>query len=177
MPSAMSGPYVVSATGTSGDAFLTYCEMTTGGGGWTKVTASVPDAQVNLLRGASGRQMIKCNDTGTAHIISPPFTSPWKWNGTTATQVPGTWTVNGGAQTCGNDPEGTVNASCTTWWGVGCGNGPGTTNKLFPGVLDQPTANYCADSTSAHTNLTFSICAPAPLAYNHRSYSVFVRSE
>jgi hypothetical protein len=176
MPGASSGTYLISATGVTTDAFETSCDMTTDGGGWTKVTMSVPASQVSLLRGKSGRQMIKCSDSGTEHIISPPFTNPWNWNGTTFVQVPGAWTVNGVDQFCGGDLEYTE-ATCTTWWGVGCGSGPGITNKLFPGVLDEPSAKYCGDTTSAHTNLMFSICGHSLGPENYRSYSVFVRSE
>ena len=81
------------------------------------------------------------------------------------------------AQSCGSDPEYT-NAPCTTWWGVGCGNGPGDTTKLFPGVLDQP-AQTCADSTSAHTNGAFSICGGGGPGHptNYAFYSVFVRAD
>lgn len=176
LPSALSGLYTISPTGTTADAFETFCDMTTDGGGWTKVTKSVPDTLVTRLRGSTGRQMLKCTDQGTGHIISPPFGSEWKWAATSPTQVPGTWIVNGAAQSCGNDPEYTT-VTCGTWWGVGCGNGPGITNKLFPGVLDQPSPYYCADSTSAHTNLAFSICGPSAGPFNYRSYSVFVRSD
>jgi len=175
LPSALSGLYTISPTGATADAFQTFCDMTTDGGGWTKVTKSVPDALVTRLRGSTGRQMIKCTDEGTGHIISPAFGSEWKWAATAPTQVPGTWIVNGAPQTCGNDPEYTT-VTCGTWWGVGCGNGPGITNKLFPGVLDQPSPYYCADSTSAHTNLAFSICGSTG-PFNYRSYSVFVRSD
>ena len=57
---AASGMYMISATGKPSDAFWTYCDMRVDWGGWTKVTTGVAASQVTLLRGPSGRQMIKC---------------------------------------------------------------------------------------------------------------------
>jgi hypothetical protein len=176
MPNSPDGNYVVSPTGVWSDAFSTFCDMTTAGGGWTRVTNSVPASLVTLLRGTLGRQMVKCVASGSEHIISPTFANPWSWDSTTFVQLSGTWTVNGLPESCGSDVEYT-DAACGSWWGVGCGNGPGIVNKLFPGVLDSPTAEYCADSVSAHTNAAFSICAGAPIPYNFRGYSVFVRED
>jgi hypothetical protein len=165
---------MVSPTGNAADVFQTYCDMVTAGGGWTRVKNTVPGAHVDLLKGPSGKQMLKCADAGAPHIISPSFSQAWSWAGATFIQVPGTWTVNGAPQMCGSNPEYTT-APCSTWWGVGCGDGPGEYNKLFPGVLDQP-AQSCADSTSAHTNGAFSICdGTGPR--NYRAYSVFVRAD
>jgi hypothetical protein len=173
--------------------------MTTEGGGWTKVTSAVSNDLVHRLLGSSGRQMLKCADgpelldggvTGDAgeeaYIESPSFVSPatvgvpgsvdWAWDAGRAVQVGGIWRVNGADQSCGTDPEYTQ-VACAASWGVGCGNGPGIDNKLFPGILDQPTPQFCADTTSAHTNAAFSVCAPGYGPYNYRTYSVFVRAD
>jgi len=89
LPAAGSGSYVVSATGHLADAFSTFCDMATAGGGWTKVTRNIPASQVDLLRGPAGRQMLKCSDSGSEHIISRPFAIPWSWSATRSTGLPG----------------------------------------------------------------------------------------
>jgi len=167
-PDLPSGPYYVS--GGIGPGFQVYCDMSTADGGWTNVTTNVPEETVTALRGISGRQMIKCTLTGGEHIVSPAWSGAWHWSGTTFHQVGGTWMVNGAQVECGTDPEYT-DVTCPTWWGAGCGNGPGPSNKLFPGVIDQ--APFCGGSTSAHANGSFVICG----VNNYRSYAVFVRSE
>jgi hypothetical protein len=169
-PSSPSGLYWIDPNGPPAtDAHPVYCDMQTSGGGWTKVN-DLADADVNLLRGAQGRQMLKCADDTTPHIISPVFSASWSWARSTFLQIGGSWIVNGANQSCGTDPEYTA-APCNTWWGAGCGNGPGDTNKLFPGVLSTP-GQYCADRISAATGSTFAICGST----NYRSYSIFVRS-
>jgi hypothetical protein len=171
-PATTDGLYFIDPTaGTSTDAAEVFCDMTTSGGGWTAVGA-FDELRVNLLRGANGREMFKCTNVGSEHIISPPFTEDWSWENGPARQAGGTWTVNGQAQSCGTNPE-YNNVICSSRFGFGCGDGPGPLNKIFPGVLDMPVAGTCSDRTSAHTNGAFTICG----TNNYRSYAVFVRSE
>jgi hypothetical protein len=145
--------------------------MTTEGGGWTRITNSLGEAIVERLRGPSGREMIKCSDPGREYIMSPSFSGNWSWASSKFNQLAGTWTVNGSPQSCGSDPEYT-DVACARWWGYGCGNGPGLTNKFFPGVIDAPPGT-CVDSTSGHTNSAFIICGDV----NYRRYSVFIRAD
>ena len=79
--------------------------------------------------------------------------------------------VNGVARSCGTDGE-YDDAPCSTWWGIGCSDGGGGENKLYPGVLNAPSPKTCAAAPGAHTNANFSICSQ----HNFQSYAVFVRS-
>jgi len=169
-PTSGSGPYYVDPSGSE-SAYSVYCDMTTYGGGWTQVT-DLTEGDVDALRGRTARKMLKCSDEGSAYLVSPTWTSEWHWASSAPTQLGGTWIVNGTEAECGTDTEYDT-ASCSSWWGFKCSNGSGGTNKLYPGVLDSPSSEYCADSTSAHTNSSFSICG----SNNYQSYRVFVRSE
>jgi hypothetical protein len=180
IPTATSGPYFILPTSTTATAALhlhnTYCDMTTDQGGWTKI-AGFTEGDVDAVKGRTAKEMLKCSDTGVEYIESPTATLAWSWGGLDRfRQVPGMWKVNDQMQPCDSNPEYTQ-YTCGSWWGWGCGNGGGNQNKLFPGVLDQPSAGFCADTTSAHTNLTFSICTNSNGPDNYRTYSVFIRSD
>lgn len=168
--SAVSGSYWIQASTDSVPA-ATYCEMSMASGGWTKVN-DLSEAEVNDLLGAPGQVLLKCSDDGTNYIQSPSTSQTWYWAASAPTQLGGTWIVNGTEQSCGTDSE-YDDASCSTWWGYKCSNGGGGNNKLYPGVLDSPSAKYCADASSGHTNASFSICGDN----NYRSYSIFVRTD
>jgi hypothetical protein len=191
VPGTPSGTYSIAPSLLPADAFDAYCDMTTEGGGWTKVTNTLADSVVRQLLGASGRQMIKCTDPGTEYVASPSFTvaAPhagvdagadagvaWSWNAGRFVQVGGTWRVNGADQACGTNPEYTT-VVCPSWWGVGCGNGGGPQNKFFPGVLDVPSQGFCADTKSGHTNAAFTICTTASVPDDYRMYTVLVRAD
>ena len=125
----------------------------------------VAEATINQIRGASGKQMMKCSDVSQAYIVSPSHSLGWSWS--IKQKVGGTWNVNGGNQSCGTASEFDT-VSCG--WGVGCSNGGGGTNKLYPGTYAH---NTCSTDTLAHTNAAFTICGNA----NYGSYSIFVRSD
>jgi hypothetical protein len=172
-PYTPSGPYEIDPTGS--DPHLTYCDMTTDVGGWTKVTQPVdtPEA-VAALVGGSGRQMLKCTDAGEEHVISPSFAS-WSWTPGQFVRIAGTWIANGASTSCGADPEYTT-VPCTSWFGVGCGDGPGNKNKLFPGVSDA-NGGTCAGAGTAHTNGALTVCDGASGPYNYASWVVFLRED
>jgi hypothetical protein len=171
-PNAPTGTYTIYADGGRASTFSTFCDMSTMQGGWTKITPLLSDATVNQLRGSAGRMMVKCSDTGPAHLISPPFQVDWHWAATTEQLIGGTWTVNGVTAPCGTEGEGFVVQPCATFWGVGCGNGSGPHDKFFPGI-DYAAGNKCVDAPAAHTASDFSICGDG----DYSTYSVFVRAE
>jgi hypothetical protein len=176
VPTSSSGAYYILPTATTATVHNTWCDMRTDSGGFTKI-AGFSNIEVNAIRGATGHEMLKCADNGTEYIESPTSSLAWSWGGLDRfRQVPGTWKVNDTSQACDSNPEYTQ-YTCASWWGWGCGNGGGNQNKLFPGVLDQPSAGYCADTTSAHTNATFSICTNSNGPDNFRNYSVFMRAD
>jgi hypothetical protein len=166
-PALSSDFYEIDPLGT--EPYSVFCDMTTDGGGWTEVTYPADsDAVAAALIGAFGRQMMKCTRSGTEHIISPSF-AEWSWTPETFVQVPGTWIVDEVEQECGDDPEAT-DVECDTWFGVGCGSGAGSNNKLFPGVSGQLE---CTDRRSAHAQAAFTICGEN----NYDSWVVFLRAD
>ena len=168
-PEAQSGTYTIAAD----TPFSTFCEMTTMGGGWTKITGHLSDAIVNRLRGLSGRMMVKCSDGGAEHIISPPFSLGWHWAGTSPQYLGGTWIVDATLTPCGGTPE-FAGLACSTFWGVSCSDGTAlTSNKFAGGVVKIAGVDSCGDAQTAHTRSTFNICGSSEYA----SYSVFIRAE
>jgi hypothetical protein len=130
--------------------------------------APIPDAGAAVDAGAV--------DAGADADAGAPVV-PWSWSIHAFVQVAGTWraaVTDAGASdlTCGANPEYTQFTNCA-WWGVGCGDGTGGLNKFFPGVLDSPSAGFCADTTSGHTNGGLVVCG----SNNYRTYSVFVRAD
>ncbi len=155
--------------GDTSDAFQTFCDMTISGGGWTKINGlSVGD--VNLLKSASGKQMLKCSDTGGAYIVSPSASPGWSWS--SRQLLTGNYIVNGSTQNCGGDGEFWKDPSgcgANAGWGFGCDSGPGSRNKLIPGMGDNGTCG----SALAHTNGAFVNCGST----NYNSYSIFIRAD
>lgn len=153
--------------GSKDNALKTACDMTTDGGGWTRINATVASVTVAGLRGNSARQLLKCSDDGTAAVESPPSAAAWSW--TQKSQVPGDWLVDGKVVACGGDAS-FDNVQCG--WGYGCSTGAAAgMAKVLPGVSG---GNQCTSTSAAETSQSFSICGGAG---NYASWSVYVRSE
>ena len=101
------------------------------GGVWTRVSyPEFLDEEARAILGDSGRQLLKCAESGTAFIESPSITT-WSWTPGYFVQAPGVWVVSGLNQECLADREYT-DISCSTLFGVGCGSGPGPRTNYSP---------------------------------------------
>jgi hypothetical protein len=172
MPALPSSGYSIGPPG--GPVFVTHCDMTSDLGGWTKVTPTIAATVVDVLRGgaAMGRQLLKCTDSASEYLESPSFVGPWQWAGAAMKIVAGEWRVSGVPFTCGSMNEYAGNG-CMKWWGVGCGNGAGAVEKLYPGVLGAAPSGNCLGIPGAHANGNFNLCGQT----NYVNYSVYVRAD
>ncbi|MCO4762353.1 MAG: hypothetical protein KC502_12660, partial [Myxococcales bacterium] len=158
----------VDPDGVGGDApFATQCDLSTDGGGWTRITEKQSPATIDKLLGGHGQVMYKCTSTGAAHIISPLTKSGWSWSKKTA--LPGDWQISakGGPAakvSCGAD-AGIGKLPCG--WGFACATA-GT--FVLPGVSG---VSQCSNTQTVFTGGPMGICGKS----NHSSWAVFVRKK
>ncbi len=125
-PAAASGNYTIDPDGAGGAApFSVYCDMTTEGGGWTRING-LSNATIAQIRQPSAQQLIKCTDGGSRYVSSPSTTAAFSFSA--RANVPGTWGSSSGSFSCGANGE----IGLATF-GFACSNGPGGTNKVYPG--------------------------------------------
>lgn len=164
------GNYWVDVDGAAADnAFRTRCDMSTAGGGWTRVDAAGASAQVvDALRGSLGKVMYKCTDTGPEHAISPSTKQAWSWSAKAT--LPGTWMVGAVGHTCGADKSFEA-IPCGFGWG--CADAPAADSASFlPGITG--AGKQCGDTTDAHSTGALSICAKNG---DYKDYRVYIRSD
>ena len=136
-----------------------------GCGGWTKVNG-LSAGTIDDIMGNSARQMVKCSDGGSAHLISPSFNSTWSWSSKKA--VSGTWIVNGASKSCGAAGE---FYAASYGWGFGCSDGGGYHHKFYPGMCDNCGFPCNCGLPKGHTMAAFSVCG----THNHADWRIFVR--
>ena len=144
-------------------AFPTGCDLTTAGGGWTRIDSKISGEQLAKLIGAKSQFLYKCKESDADGIVSPVYTGTWSW--TKKVALAGTWTVNGQAVNCGNSVD---FDKLTCGWGVGCFEGDAKT-LLVPG---QTAVDQCAAPGEMWTKGAMSICGKD----NYASWVVYVRA-
>ncbi len=144
-------------------SFATGCDLTTAGGGWTRIDSKISGEQLAKLMGPKAQFLYKCKESDTDGIVSPVYTGSWSW--TKKVALAGTWTANGQAVNCGNSVD---FDKLTCGWGVGCFEGDGKT-LLVPG---QTAVDQCAAPGQMWTKGAMSICGKD----NYGSWLVYVRA-
>ncbi|MSP92469.1 MAG: hypothetical protein EXR79_11830 [Myxococcales bacterium] len=162
--------------GPKDDAIKTKCDQTSDGGGWTRIDQAVPDAKVSLLRGKSGRMMLKCADDGLEFIQSPATGAAWSW--TKKSKAPGEWKVykpadGAAAQSvlCGSDAAVLDKIACG--FGYACASGAAAPdNVVVPGV--GADGGQCLGTTAVWTGKPFAICGGAA---EYVQWKTYIRSD
>lgn len=73
--------YFIDPDGLGWDTeFYTYCDMTSDWWGWSKITPTILDWQISLMRNINMQQMVKCTDLSPYFTISPVSSNSWSWS-------------------------------------------------------------------------------------------------
>ena len=115
-----SGTYTIDPDGSGGMAPINcYCDMSTSGGGWTRLTDVVAGTVLNTTS-STNREYLFTKSSGWYR--SPMSSKVWNWN--SGQQLTGTYHYSGGSFNCSGSGEQNL-------YGVGCSNGPGGTWKCL----------------------------------------------
>jgi hypothetical protein len=139
------------ASGSPDDAYLSSCDHTTAGGGWTRFSESWAAEDVNKLLDGKGQVLRRCGGASLSYVASPLTSTPWSWAKKAA--VAGTWTADGKAIAYGADASFSA-LPCGSGWG--CANAPGAG---APSLLSGMTGpNACSTPSAAATTGPLSVC-------------------
>ncbi len=142
LPSTQSGLYWLDPDGLGGvDAFQAQCDMTTSGGGWTRIDETtdfaykiytesaieqpykygLSDAQIDAIKAKSteGRQAWQCHTVG----VGSAYSLRW-WPKQTGATYAGCWATNNSDEKSATGTETTfVNLPQRSWFSEDCGDG------------------------------------------------------
>jgi len=151
------GKYWIKPPGASA-AFEVDCDMTTAGGGFTRLT----DAVASTLDATSKKRYLYA--IPGAYYLSPVTTLAWSWSA--GQELVGTYRFFDGTLSGSLDCSG---SSEQPSFGIGCSSGAGSTLKVLPWVTEDSTSGSCT------------VCQDLPGAFQpgacHGGVSVFVRLE
>ena len=151
------GVYRIDPDGAGASApFDANCDMTTDGGGWTRVTSAVA-ATLDTVTSKAYLYL-----SGDHWYRSPATTLAWSWS--SVQQLTGDYAYYNGtvtsAFTCAGSAE-------LPWFGIGCGAGPGPTFKVLPATTSDPALGTCT------------VCQDQPNAFGgavcHTDVGIYVR--